>query len=79
MNNSLRSSNNQSRGLTNGISFPSLRGPNPNSLFSNNIADNFKSNFTNSSINGLLDVLNVSKADLNLFDSLNQNIKNRAQ
>ena len=69
----------QSGALTNEVKFPKLKGPNPNSLFANNIADDFQSNFTNASISGLLNVLNVSKADLNLFANLNSNLKDRAQ
>ena len=68
-----------SGGLTDEVTFPKITGPNPNTLFANSIADNFKSNFTTPSIEGLLNVLNVSKADLNLFANLNSDLRDRAQ
>jgi hypothetical protein len=70
---------NQRGPLTNQPSLPKLRGPNPNSLFANNIADSFKSSFSNASINELLGVLNVSKTDMKLLDNLNQDPRQRVQ
>ena len=66
-------------GLTDKPSLPKLRGPNPNSLFSNYIADSFQSNFSNASINDLLGILNVSKTDQKLLDNLNQDPMQRVQ
>ena len=66
-------------GLTDKPTLPKLLGPNPNSLFANNIADSFKSSFSNASINDLLGILNVSKTDMKLLDNLNQDPMQRIQ
>ena len=69
--------NSRRGGLTNKPSLPKLVGPNPNSLFANHIADNFKSSFSNANINGLLGILNVSDADMKIFDNMNADVHER--
>jgi hypothetical protein len=77
MNNAFMNPRQQSGRLTNKVTLPKLRGPNPNSLFADHIADNFKSSFSNANINGLMNILNVSDADMKIFDNMNSDVHSR--
>jgi hypothetical protein len=77
MNSAFMNPRNTSGGLTNKPSLPKLLGPNPNSLFANNIADSFKSSFSNANINSLMNILNVSDADMKIFDNMNSDVHDR--